>query len=218
MTGRLAAPASSSRRTGVEYGALRAISGSSAPSRRMSAIDVGERVERLLRLRLGRLDQQRLVDEQREVDGRRVEAVVEQALGEVERLEPEVLLHRRAREHELVHADAVVGGRQVLGDALLLEPREQVVGVQHRGLRRLLEAVAAERQDVRVGAHEDAVVALEAAQAPDRLRPVVVEVEARAVAVVGVAPDDLRARQVGLDAVGDRDRAGARDRRRRAAA
>ena len=38
MTGRLAAPASSSRRTGVVYGALRAISGSSAPSRRISAI------------------------------------------------------------------------------------------------------------------------------------------------------------------------------------
>ena len=38
MTGRLAAAASSSRRTGVEYGAPRAISGSSAPSRRISAI------------------------------------------------------------------------------------------------------------------------------------------------------------------------------------
>src|SRR3954452_1134067 len=170
---------------------------------------VGERVERLLRLRLGRLDEQRLVDEQREVDRRRVEAVVEQALGEIERLEPEVLLHRRAGEHELVHADAVVGGGEVLGHALLLEPREQVVGVQHRGLRRLLEAVAAERQDVGVAAHEDAVVALEAAQAADRLRPVVVEVEARAVAVAVLSPDDLRAHQVGLDAVGDRDRAGA---------
>src|SRR3954452_22309701 len=171
---------------------------------------VGERVERLLRLRLGRLDEQRLVDEQREVDRRRVEAVVEQALGEIERLQAEVLLHRRAREHELVHSDAVVGGREVIGHALLLEPREQVVRVQHRRLRRLLEAVAAERQDVRIAAHEDAVVALEAAQAPDRLRPVVVEVEARAVAVAVLAADDLRAHQVGLDAVRDRDRARAR--------
>ena len=119
MTGRLAAPASSSRRTGVVYGALRAISGSSARLAQDLGDRVGEGVERLLRLRLGRLDQQRLVDEQREVDRRRVEAVVEQALGEVERLEPELALHRRAGEHELVHADAVVGGRQVLGDALL---------------------------------------------------------------------------------------------------
>jgi hypothetical protein len=38
MTGRLAAPASSSRRTGVVYGACRATSGSSAPSRRISTI------------------------------------------------------------------------------------------------------------------------------------------------------------------------------------
>src|SRR4051794_8330702 len=87
---------------------------------------VGEGVERLLRLRLGRLDEQRLVDEQREVDGRRMEAVVEQPLGEIERPEAEVLLHRRAREHELVHAEPVIGGRQVLSDTLLLEPREQV--------------------------------------------------------------------------------------------
>ena len=45
---------------------------------------VGEGVEALLGLGLGRLDHQRLVDQQREVDGRRVEAEVEQALGEVE--------------------------------------------------------------------------------------------------------------------------------------
>src|SRR3712207_9204262 len=62
---------------------------------------VGERVERLLGLRLGRLDQQRLVDEQGEVHRRRVEAVVEQALGEVERLDAELALHRRPRQHEL---------------------------------------------------------------------------------------------------------------------
>ena len=49
--------------------------------------DLGEPVERLLRLGLGRLDQQRLVDDQREVDGRRVDAEVEQPLGEVERLD-----------------------------------------------------------------------------------------------------------------------------------
>src|SRR5690348_3342660 len=67
-----------------------------------------ERVERLLGLGLGRLDQQRLVDDQREVDRRRVEREVEQALGEIERAQAELLLHRRAREDELVHAQAVV--------------------------------------------------------------------------------------------------------------
>ena len=78
------------------------------------ADDVGERVERLARLGLGRLDQQRLVDEQREVDRRRVIAEVQHPLGEVERADPERLLHRPAREHELVHARAVIGRRQVL--------------------------------------------------------------------------------------------------------
>ena len=85
MTGRLAAPASSRRRTGVVYGAFRATSGSSAASREDLRERLGERVERLARLGLGRLDEQRLVDDQREVDRRRVKAVVEQALGEVER-------------------------------------------------------------------------------------------------------------------------------------
>ena len=47
MTGRLAAPASSSRRTGVVYGALRAISGSSARLAQDLGDRLGERVERL---------------------------------------------------------------------------------------------------------------------------------------------------------------------------
>ena len=49
-----------------------------------------ERIKRLAGLRLRRLDHQRLVDEQREVDGRRVHPEVEQALGDVGRLDPEL--------------------------------------------------------------------------------------------------------------------------------
>ncbi len=80
---------------------------------------LGEGVERLPGLGLGRLDHQRLLDEQREVDRRRVEAEVEQALGEVERLDAQLPLHRAAGEHELVHAELAEGQRQVLGDAVL---------------------------------------------------------------------------------------------------
>ena len=108
-----------------------------------------------------------------------------------------------------MHAVAVEGDRQVLAGAALGEARLQVVGVQHRGLRGLGEAVGAEAEDVGVGADEDAEVALEAAQAADRLRPLVVEVEARAAAVGALAADDLRPRQEGLDPLGDGDRAGA---------
>src|SRR5215218_9678629 len=46
---------------------------------------VHEPVEALLRLRLRRLDHEGLLDEQREVHGRRMHAVVEQALRQVER-------------------------------------------------------------------------------------------------------------------------------------
>ena len=86
-----------------------AISGSSSASARIASIASAKRVERLAGLGLGRLDHQRLVDEQREVDRRRVEAVVEQPLGDVERLHPELALGRLAGEHELVHRPAVEG-------------------------------------------------------------------------------------------------------------
>ena len=58
---------------------------------------VAERVERLLRLGLGRLDHQRLGHDQREVDRRRVEAVVHQPLRDVERADAVLALQRRAR-------------------------------------------------------------------------------------------------------------------------
>ena len=173
------------------------------------ADDLGEGVERLARLGLRRLDEQRLVDQQREVDRRRVEAVVEQPLGEVEGADAELLLHRAAGEHELVHAGAVERDGQVLAGRLL-EPRQQVVRVEHRGLRRLLQPVAAERQDVGEGAHEDAVVALEAAQPADRLGPVEVQVEGGAGAVAGLVAHDLGPREERVDAVGHGDRPGAR--------
>ena len=99
-----------------------------------------------------------------------------------------------------MHAGAVERRRQVLA-AQLLQLRHQVVGVQHRGVARLRQPVGAERQDVRVRAHEDAEVALEAAQPADRLRAVEVQVEGPV-----LVPHDLRTRQVRLDPVGHRDR------------
>ena len=158
----------------------RAISGSRSASARISLDRLGERVERLPRLGLGRLDHQRLVDEQREVDRRRVEAEVEQALGDVERLHPELALRRRAGEDELVHAGAVEGERQVLAGAALAAAAR--AGSWRSAPRSPRPRRGRRRRgcDVGVGADEDAEVALEAAQPADRLRPLVVEVEARA--------------------------------------
>jgi len=61
-----------------------------------------------------------------------------------------------------VHAVALEGDRQIPARSALGEARLEVVGVQHRRLRGLGEAVGAEAEDVRIGADEDAKVALEA--------------------------------------------------------
>src|ERR671927_419152 len=50
-------------------------------------------------LRLRRLDHQRLRDDQREVDRRRVEAVVHQALRDVERRDPVLAFEAAGREY-----------------------------------------------------------------------------------------------------------------------
>ena len=121
----------------------------------------------------------------------------------------ELALRRRAGEDELVHAGAVEGERQVLAGAPGAQPREQVVGVEDRGLGRLAQAVAAEARDVGVGADEDAEVALEAAQPADRLLRLVVEVEGRPGPVRPLGPHDPRHGQEGRDPIGDRDRPGA---------
>ncbi len=79
-----------------------------------------------------------------------------------------------------MHAQRAERQRQHVQHAELAQPREQVVGVQHRDLGRVAQPRRAERADVGVGAHEAAVVALEAAQAADRLRrPRTVVVETR---------------------------------------
>ena len=197
-TSRLAASASSGRLTGRECGASFSSCGSSAASARDRQHRLAELVERLHRLGLGRLDHQRLGHDQREVDGRRVEVVVHQPLGDVQRRHAVLALQVARREHELVHAVAVVG--QLVGVA---QPRQQVVGVEHRRLRHLPEP-RPPHADERVRPHEHAERPAEAAHAADRLRPVVVEP-----VVVALADDDRR-RQVRLDDVAHGNGAGAR--------
>ena len=96
-----------------------------------------------------------------------------------------------------MHAEAVVG--QVVGVA---QPREQVVRVQHRDLAHLAQP-RPPRAHERIRADEDPERPAEAAHLADRLRPVVVEPEA-----VAVARDD-RHRQVRREALAHRDRAAA---------
>src|SRR5690606_461825 len=62
-----------------------------------------ELVEALLALGFRRLDQHGAVDDQREIHGHRVEALVDQRLGEVERGDPRAL-QELVVEQDLVHA------------------------------------------------------------------------------------------------------------------
>ena len=98
------------------------------------------------------------------------------------------------REHELVHAEPVV--RQFEG---VSQPREHVVGVQHGRLGHLQELGAVGAHEG-VRAHEHPEGACEAAYAPDRLRPIVIEPEDIAVT------HDLWRGQEGLDRLAHRDR------------
>src|SRR5207247_676797 len=70
---------------------------------------IGERIERLDRLGLGRLDQHPLLDREREVDRGRVEALVDQALRDVERPDAGPLLEARCGGAAFVLAASVAG-------------------------------------------------------------------------------------------------------------
>jgi hypothetical protein len=73
---------------------------------------VGEGVQRVLALGLGRLDHQRFLDDQREVDGRRMEVVVHQPLGDVHGVHVGRAVED-ALGHELVHARPLAVGHRV---------------------------------------------------------------------------------------------------------
>ena len=62
-----------------------------------------------LRFRLGRLDQHRAVDDQREIHGHRVVALVDHRLGEIERGDAGAFEEMVVEQH-LVHAGLVAEG------------------------------------------------------------------------------------------------------------
>ena len=84
----------------------------SAASAAMRQHRVRELVERLEVFRLRRLDHDRLFDDQREVDRRRVEAVVEQPLRDVERVHAVLLPQRRRRARTRACRSGRTAGRR----------------------------------------------------------------------------------------------------------
>ena len=158
-----AALTSSSRRTGVSCGALLTSAGSLRASSAIALHRRDEGVERRLALGLGRLDHQRLRHDQRKIVGRRMKAVVEQPLADVERAHAGAV--DRAAADEFVHVDAVERHRE--GVAQL---DAQIIGVEHRVLGICAQAGGAVLPDVGVGAHEHAEIAEERRHPADRLR------------------------------------------------
>src|SRR5215213_1094413 len=126
--------------------------------------DPNEVIERLDRLCLRRLDHQRFGYDQWEVDRRRVDAEVEDALGNVER--PHALrLLPGGGEDRLVHAGAVA-------EWLIVEIAQagpDVVGGEDGVLAHLAQPGRAVHADIGVGADEHAEVAVEGVQAADGL-------------------------------------------------
>ena len=123
--------------------------------------------------------------------------VVHQSFGDVEGGDPVLALQVPGAEHELMHAEPVE--RKLVR---VLQPRDDVVRVQHRRLRHLAEPRAI-RANVRVRAHEHAERAGVPTDLADRLRAIVVELERVALA------DHRRDRQEGLEKVAHDDRAAA---------
>ena len=125
---------------------------------------LGQGGQRLRALGLGGLDHERLVDDQREVHGRCVEALLQEALGHVEGAYPLGLLQVAGRRHELVHVRPVEG--QVVGTP---QPMAQPVGVEDGSLGDPAQPVAPVGQDVGQARASDQGVAVPAVDPADRL-------------------------------------------------
>ena len=105
------------------------------------AVDAADLVHGLLALSLAGLNHERLVDDGAGSTSWAVQAKVEHALGKVERGDARLLVEIDKRHDELVHADLVIGHGE-----LLRELHAHIVGVEHGVLRRLGDALPAQRQ------------------------------------------------------------------------
>ena len=97
-----------------------------------------------LRLRLGRLAHEGADDGPRHGGG--VEAVVEEALGDVHRIDAAAVLKRPQVQDELVRDAPLGAGKEQV--VVVLEPLRHVVGVEDRQLRRPLQAPRPHHLDV----------------------------------------------------------------------
>ncbi len=162
----------------------------------MACMAADELVEGLLALGFGGLDHDGAVNHQRKIDRRRVEAVVHQALGDIQGGDLVGLL-AFVGEDAFVHAGAVKGQMVVR-----LQPLLDVVGAQDGALAGRFE-VGPHAADVAVGPHQDGEIAVKGVQLADGLRKFLRQPVAVALF------DHPRDRQKRRQALGHADRAGA---------
>ncbi len=106
---------------------------------------------------------------QREVHGHRVVALIDQCLGDIQRLDP--VRGERIREQRLVHAIALERRRHHM-----LQLGRDVVCVQHGVLGNLFQAVRAMAEDIGQRPHEHAHLAMEGHHAAKALARIAVHV------------------------------------------
>ena len=122
-----------------------------------------ECVQRLFGFRFGGLNHQGFVDDQWEVHGGGVEAVVQKPFGYLQPAGAPSLLPIGG-EDGLVHAAAVVGQ-----EIYVFQGLHQVVGVQYGVAADGPDPRLTQGADIRVGAHEHAKITVESAELADGL-------------------------------------------------
>ena len=126
-------------------------------------------VEGFLAFGFGWFDHHGFFDGRWEIDGRRVEAGVDEGFGDVEGADLGIGLARSGK-HTFVFTD--LGIRQVV---ILSEFDADIVGVEDGIFRNAEESFAAQHEDIDIGLEDDGEVAVEGGHISDRFGPIVLE-------------------------------------------
>src|SRR5215208_1897570 len=144
------------------------------------------------------------MDNKREIVCRRVEFVIHQALGNIQGAD--VTAVEASFCDKLMHADTIEGN--MVGVA---QSRQQVIGVQYRVLRNILESVGSMHGDVGKGAHKTATeVALEGFHTSDGFCGLDIAIERRCLLITFFDDIDKWLRQEICEMRSDTDRTHAR--------
>lgn len=113
-------------------------------------------IQRFLALRFRGFRHERFMNDEREVHGRRVHAVVEKALRRVQRGHAGLFFIPGEGHDKFVHAPSRIG--DVDG---VFQTRHEVIRIEHGHARRFRQSFPAESEDVRKGPHGDEEIAVE---------------------------------------------------------